>query len=1069
MTGMFSGSKNSTRPPRYSGLNVQTSTQGGVIPIHYGQNRVAHNIIWYGGFRSVAHHQKSSGKGGGGGKGATSYTYYCDVIMALCEGVVHQVINVYKSSNKYTLADYDMALFNGTVGQAGWSYLQSNYPGQYLTYSGTAYIAVAQLNLGSSPDLPDFSYEIAGNLWGSVPNNVDANPADIMYDYVTNSQYGLSPGATWLDPVGLENYRQYCGAQGIYFSPYMSSQEQVTNTFQRWSQMTNTFIFWSADRLKFVPLGTVPLSLNGYTYTPNNVPIYDLTYDDFIVKGKNATPVAVDRIDPADGYNQIQFDIRDRNNEYNVTSLYWTDPYSISEYGQLQSNIVEANEICLQSIAQIAMGLLGARSVYIRNTYTFKLGYNYCLLEPGDIVTLTDPNIGLNKFPVRIRTVKEDTDQILTITAEELPAVSGIQAEFTYQPAGGAPPYNPDVDPGNVNPPAIFEPPQAVTNGSPEIWIGASGGPNWGAAQVYMSYDGVTYTYIGFVNAAQLQGELINTLPATADPDTTDTMTVDFTICNGIMPTTATQANADAFQTVGLVGRELIAYGSVAQGNTSEQYNFKYLRRGIYGSGSQTHNTAVAATLQNAVSAGATTLVFTSGGPTTGQFVVPGQYGIPSGASVISGGLVAILDQPLEESLPAGTVINFLPTIFTRVDQATVFSWPLQKQYIGQKLYFKFASVNVFGSGAQDLSDVVPYVYTPFGAAFTLPPPGVPTLTAVTTVNSTGTAVQSLTASWTPSNSSTVGNYIVEFSTDGETWSNSASVSGTTTSYTYPNVSENTNYYCRVAAVTQSGLGQSVWSTMTTPVNSGGVVIPIPAAPSNLSVTAGPGSATLNFTQSTTANVTYQAYYSIQSNPTFNEATAGPVGAGTGFTVNGLTAGTEYTFWVVAVNSAGNSSPSNSATVTPASGGTTGVVINGTDVTELTGGPNITLSVSGTVGAINLVPQPAVLMFSYNNGIPPANEVFFTQYIAGITLVLPINLNGSVAECGVAPTNNYVMSLEVNGNTIGSITFAAGSTNGTFIMTIQQTIAPGSAVSLVGPAIPDPTFSNPSITIVGTR
>lgn len=1067
MTGLFGGKKNSSSPPRYSGLNVQTSTQGGVIPIHYGQNRVTHNIIWYGGFRSVAHHERSGGKGGGGGKGATSYTYYCDVIMALCEGVVQEVINVYKSSNKYNLSDFDMALFNGNVGQSGWSYLQSQYPSEYLPYSGTAYIAVAQLNLGSSPNLPDFSYEIAGNLWGTVPNNVDANPADIMYDYVTNSQYGLSPGATWLDATSLNQYRQYCGAQGIYFSPYMSSQEQVTNTFQRWSQMTNTFIFWSADRLKFVPLGTESLSLNGYTYTPNNTPIYDLTYDDFVVKGKNSTPVAVDRIDPADGYNQIQYDIRDRNNEYNTTSLYWSDPYSVSLYGQLQSNIVEANEICLQSIAQVSMALLGARSVYIRNTYTFKLGYNYCLLEPGDIVTLTDPNIGLTQFPVRIRTIKEDPDQILTITAEELPAVSGVPAEFVQQESAGSTPYNPDVDPGNVNPPAIFEPPQSVTNGSPEIWIGASGGPNWGAAQIYMSYDGVNYTYIGLLGAAQLQATLVNPLPVSSDPDTTDTMALDFSMCAGVMPTTATQASADALQTVGLLGRELIGYGSVTQGSTSEQYNFKYLRRGAYGTSIQTHQTAVSATLAQAVSAGQTTLVFNGAGPTIGQFVVPGQYGIPSGASVVSGGYITTLDQGLEASLPAGTVINFLPSIFTRVDRAMAFSWPLQKQYVGVPLYFKFLSINRFGAGVQELSDAVPYVYIPYGAAFTLTAPGIPTLSPVTTTNSAQTSIQSIVATWTPSTSSTVGSYIVEFSVDGENWSGGVYTSST--SYTNTNVQENTNYYCRVAAVSQSGLGQSVWATMTTPVNSGGIVSQAPQPATNLTAQGGVNSAILTFTPSTTSNVTYQAYYSDEPNPTFANATAGTVGSGTGLTVNGLQAGTVYTFWIVVLGSGTVSQPSNSATATPTSSGINGVLINGVECDAITSANGIQLTVSGTSAAIELGPQPAVLMFSFTGGLPTANEVFFTQYIAGLTLKLPLNLAGSVAVCEVAPTADYSIAIVINGNIVGNVSFTPGSTTGTFAFTSPQVLESGSSISLVAPSTVDPTFSNPSITIAGSR
>jgi hypothetical protein len=47
------------------------------------------------------------------------------------------------------------------------------------------------------------------------------------------------------------------------------------------------------------------------------------------------------------------------------------------------------------------------------------------LLEPGDLVSLTDPHIGLNQFPVRIQSIDEDDSGNLSIVAEEFPGAIG--------------------------------------------------------------------------------------------------------------------------------------------------------------------------------------------------------------------------------------------------------------------------------------------------------------------------------------------------------------------------------------------------------------------------------------------------------------------------------------------------------------------------------------------------------------------------------------------------------------------------------------------------------------------
>jgi hypothetical protein len=68
--------------------------------------------------------------------------------------------------------------------------------------------------------------------------------------------------------------------------------------------------------------------------------------------------------------------------------------------------------------------LLLQRRAYVRNTYRFKLGWRYALLEPMDIVQLTDSTLGLDNKAVRITAIEEDDNGELTLTAEEIPEVT---------------------------------------------------------------------------------------------------------------------------------------------------------------------------------------------------------------------------------------------------------------------------------------------------------------------------------------------------------------------------------------------------------------------------------------------------------------------------------------------------------------------------------------------------------------------------------------------------------------------------------------------------------------------
>ena len=49
-----SGKTQGTTQPAMSGVQIQTSVYGKCVPVVYGTNRIAPNIIWYGDFSATA-------------------------------------------------------------------------------------------------------------------------------------------------------------------------------------------------------------------------------------------------------------------------------------------------------------------------------------------------------------------------------------------------------------------------------------------------------------------------------------------------------------------------------------------------------------------------------------------------------------------------------------------------------------------------------------------------------------------------------------------------------------------------------------------------------------------------------------------------------------------------------------------------------------------------------------------------------------------------------------------------------------------------------------------------------
>ncbi len=264
---LFGSSKSVNKPAApAAGLRVQSSIQGKPVPIVWGTTRIAGNLIWYGDFRAVAQATGSSsgGKGGaitgGGSKGQTTsgtYNYYATPVLGLCEGPITGVTKVWTDKSAQ-VGSGGFTVLTGSYAQTGWSYLNAAHPTQALNYRGLAFVGQASASLGTSPNLPNLTWEVKSVFTGAA-GTVDANPKDVVVDFLTNSHYGVGWPTARLD-TALSVYSGYCLATGMLVSTALVDQKDAASFLKDLMQATNSEFRWSYGQLSVVPYGETAVS-----------------------------------------------------------------------------------------------------------------------------------------------------------------------------------------------------------------------------------------------------------------------------------------------------------------------------------------------------------------------------------------------------------------------------------------------------------------------------------------------------------------------------------------------------------------------------------------------------------------------------------------------------------------------------------------------------------------------------------------------------------------------------------------------------------------------------------------
>jgi hypothetical protein len=416
-----------------------------------------------------------------------------------------------------------------------------------------------------------------------------------------------------LDRSTLEQVRQQCRAYGLWGSVTMDSQKKAGEWLKEFYMNAIAAPVWAGFKLLSIPYAEASAAGNGgfYQAWTRSGPVADLGPDDMISQSGNGQVVTVDHVVPGtDEPNILQMQHPYRGNSYNDVVTSQPVQALVSLYGPKKQSPQVVRSIQDVAVARKVLSVAARRSGLLRDVYKFKLRAKWKLLLPMALVTVTDPVIGLNKVTVRITSVEEDEKFALSCEAE--PWVYGMHVPGDLPVTTPAPYIPPTNTPAaSINDPIIFEALAKMNSGVAGIFLWfllSANDANWGGCQIYASADGSSYSAVmdpfsglPLVHTGQSNmGLTTGSLPATADPDTTNDLDVDLSESFGELSPFADTYRDNFISDCYLEGGnpdvpyEIIAYGNLTQTGT---YAYKLLatgagnkiRRGGFGSPISTH------------------------------------------------------------------------------------------------------------------------------------------------------------------------------------------------------------------------------------------------------------------------------------------------------------------------------------------------------------------------------------------------------------------------------------------------------------------------------------------------
>lgn len=545
------------KPAGLGDFKFPTAQEDRVVPVLWGTVRQkGPNVVWYGDYRQDPITEKVKAGLFSSEDVIKGYRYYLGMQLALCRGPVDELLRLWIGDTEIPVAQFPvthgqtftvncpnlfggddlghggvqgtLTFYSGTQTQAVDTYLSGFQvvAGQTPRYVNTCYVVplAEPIYMGNSTSIKPWAFELKRipdplSLGGNAAVNIyDANPANVLYEMLTNTEYGLGIPTSLVDSTSFSTAGATLAAEGNGFSYLWDRIQKKSAVIRLIEEQIDGVVFFSQD-------GTYKLNLARDDYDIDLVP--QVTESSGLREIIDFT-----RGSWSDTTNEVRVQFNSRSDTYKGTYAVAQDMANIRvQQGQTISTTQRfpgckdptlANFLAWRELRTLSYPLARAQ---------LSLNRNFSDLEPGQVIAFSSTALGLNKLPMRVQRI--DTGEL----DDGEVVVDLVQDVFTADVGSfGDPPDTNWVPPSDsltaypVDEQIAFEAPRAfgVRAGAllDKVWCGARRqGPEVGfRMRERNDPTNPTGVYAPAGSAFQLLriGKLVSTLPAgSATPTTT--------------------------------------------------------------------------------------------------------------------------------------------------------------------------------------------------------------------------------------------------------------------------------------------------------------------------------------------------------------------------------------------------------------------------------------------------------------------------------------------------------------------------------------------------------------------
>ena len=183
--------------PRLESAPVLSSVEGSPVPRAFGRVRLGGEVIWATRFEEVQSTEEEGGKGAPSSS-VTSYSYFANFALALCEGEIGGVGRMWADGKPLDTDEIVFRVYRGTEDQGPDSLVSAKQNGAAPAYRGTAYIVFERLPLAPYGNrIPQIAVEIVRPV-GPFAHGVRA-----VSIIPAASEFGYDPDPVVADGGGL--------------------------------------------------------------------------------------------------------------------------------------------------------------------------------------------------------------------------------------------------------------------------------------------------------------------------------------------------------------------------------------------------------------------------------------------------------------------------------------------------------------------------------------------------------------------------------------------------------------------------------------------------------------------------------------------------------------------------------------------------------------------------------------------------------------------------------------------------------------------------------------------------